>query len=74
MVKQVTDFTTTIAKGGVYNMDDLFNTLTGGQASKDQDDPQEGRGSQSSGGDRDALNDLLGGMMGGCTANRWRCP
>ena len=46
-------------------MDDLFNTLTGGQAEKDQDDPQEDRGSQSSGSDRDALNDLLGGMMGG---------
>ena len=46
-------------------MDDLFNTLSGGQASKSDDDPQEDRGSQSSGGDRDALNDLLGGMMGG---------
>lgn len=45
-------------------MDDLFNTLSGGQASKDQDDPQEDRGSQSSEVNRDALNDLLGGMMG----------
>ena len=55
-------------------MDDLFNTLTGGQASKGQDDPlsdlmkgkkQEGRGGQPSEADRDGLGDLLGGMIGG---------
>lgn len=55
-------------------MDDLFNTLTGGQASKGQDDPlsdlmkgqeEEGRSGQPSEVDRDALSDLLGGMIGG---------
>jgi len=55
-------------------MDDLFNTLTGGQASKGQDDPlsdlmkgqeQDSRGDQLPDVDRDALSDLLGGLTGG---------
>jgi len=54
-------------------MDDLFNTLTGGQASKGQDDPlsdlmegqtQDSKSDQLPGADRDALGSLLGGLTG----------